>query len=572
MRSNNDNAAQRITFAGELSQSGSVAAKKSILAKIPSDLAALHESGSLHIHDLEAFGRAPNCLMIDIRKCFPLDSLLSRPLPSKILAVFDFIKFTIANLANEQSGGIGFGDFDEDLGWLLDKAGANLLDKSTQDLVEASLLSLIEWLNVVRSRYGLECYYVTLNLGVAVSASGRTVARMLLDCYRRSPALFTRPNLVFKVKQDINLGLNSPNRDLLELAMAVSAERMFPTFLLCDAAPNQAIPPSRLAVMGCRTRVVQNEFDAPGSIGRGNLGYVTINLPRLAAQVMASGSLDYIARFMDEWDTIADSARRILLLRFNMLLQRRPEEFPSNVEIGAWSTNFDNPLGFEGVFRHGTLSLGFVGLSETVEILEAGSLSESAKAQSLAFDICTHMRKTVDAFRKQEGLNFTLIATSAEFCPGRFAQLDQRDFALPQAKKGYYTNSFHLDVGTMLHPFAKIRLEGPYHALCNGGSVTYIELREAPIGNVTAIEDLVKEATDAGISYLGINFPRDVCRRCGNEGVFDCCPACGSTDITRLRRVSGYIEDLSFFTSGKKAEVACRRPVDETHVPRNEWN
>ena len=566
MRTTGDNAAQRMTFAGSLSHSGSTAAKRSILAELPSDLAALHEAGALHIHDLEAFGRAPNCLMIDVRKCFP-QYVSSRHSPTtKILAVFDFIRNTIANLANEQSGGIGFGDFDEDLGWMLDNVGADLTDQATRDIVEASIVSLIEWLNSVRSRFGLECYYVTFNIGVAESHSGRTVAQILLDCYRGSPALFTRPNIVFKVTRKVNLDPDSPNRSLLELAMAISAERMFPTYLLCDAAPNRTIQPSRLAVMGCRTRIVQNAFGESGSIGRGNLGYVTINLPRLAANAVGAGHLDAIDRFIRGWDVVAESARRILMLRLNLLLQRSPGDFPANCEIGAWCASFDNPLSLEGVFRHGTLSLGFVGLSEAVKILGAGDLVNSTAAQSLAYDICSHMRRTVDSYRQQERLNFTLLGTSAEYCPGRFASLDRHAISLPQAEKGYYTNSFHVDVAAKLHPFTKIRLEGPFHELCNGGSVTYVELREAPTGNWTAIEDLIRAAVDANVSYLGINFPRDICCGCGDEGVFDVCPTCGGTNITRLRRVSGYIEDLSFFTSGKKAEVACRQPVDY-HAP-----
>ena len=561
MRASNENAAQRMTYSGSLSQIGILAKKESVLLELPQELAELHVNGTLHIHDLDAFGCAPNCLMVDIRKCFPFACLNNRPPLSKILAVFEFIRSTIANLANEQTGGIGFGDFDEDLGWLLDMAGADLTNPATCQLIEGGLVSLIEWINTVRTRYGLECYYVTLNIGVARSPSGRFIAQMLLNCFRHSLPLFTRPNIVFKVKGDANLAPGAPNRNLLDQALALAAERMFPTFFLCDATPIQSIPPSRLAVMGCRTRVVQNEFGEPGSIGRGNLGYVTINLPRIAANAVESATRNVVAHFKENWDIVANSARRILMLRFNQLLKRSPMEFPYNFEIGAWSKDFDNPLGIEGVFQHGTLSVGFVGLAEAVEILGAGKLDDNQTAQSLAYDICAYMRQSVDSYREQEGLNFTLLGTSAEYCPGRFALLDQETLGLPQAKKGYYTNSFHLDVSAEVHPFRKIGIEGPFHGMCNGGAVTYIEFKEAPIGNSSAIEDLIRAAINAGIIYFGINFPRDICRLCGNEGVFDNCSTCGSANIVRLRRVSGYIEDLAYFTSGKKAEVKRRYPL-----------
>ena len=186
-----------------------------------------------------------------------------------------------------------------------------------------------------------------------------------------------------------------------------------------------------------------------------------------------------------------------------------------------------------------------------------------ASPEKLGYEIVRKLREHVDYLRSDIGLNFSLLATPGEQISGRFAEADKKKFKHPVLEKGFYTNSFHAEVDSGLSIYDKLRLEGKFHALCNGGSISYVEFNDAPMENIEALEDLVAYASAQGVSYLGMNFPLDICRECGRKGTFDDCPACGSKNIRRIRRVSGYLEDLDYFTSGKKREVAKRRA--------NEW-
>ena len=213
------------------------------------------------------------------------------------------------------------------------------------------------------------------------------------------------------------------------------------------------------------------------------------------------------------------------------------------------------------VFKHGTLSIGFIGLSETIEILTGEKYYRSFDGYIRALGLVKHMKDFCDFLRKTYNLNFSLLATAGELISGRFIEIDKKIFNpnINIFKKGYYTNSFHIDVDSNLVGIAKIRIEGLFHKLCNGGCISYVELGEAPLENVEGLDEYIKVATDNSIHYLGFNFPKDVCKKCGTSGVFDECPKCHSKEITRIRRVSGYLEVLDGFTAGKKAEEKNRK-------------
>jgi len=170
------------------------------------------------------------------------------------------------------------------------------------------------------------------------------------------------------------------------------------------------------------------------------------------------------------------------------------------------------------------------------------------------------MRDKIDLYRKTFKLNFSLLATSGEYAPGRFCKLDSEMFKNDITEKMYYTNSFHVNVDSGMNPLEKIRFEGPFHNLCNGGCISYVELGSAPLNNTEAISDLIDSAIKNGISYFGINYPLDICNDCNNIGTFDNCSKCASENVKRIRRVSGYLEEYDYFTEGKKVEVINRKP------------
>ena len=357
----------------------------------------------------------------------------------------------------------------------------------------------------------------------------------------------TRPNIIFKVKNDINCGEGTPNHDLFLLAIRCTAKRMIPTYLLMDSDVNRNCVPERLGIMGCRTRVYQNSNGQEGTVGRGNIAYVSINLPQIALQ---SNSVD---EFMAALSEKAAACKQILLDRMNALMDTDKLGFV--FEHHLWDAVAD----VKELTRQGTLSLGFIGISETVEILTGEKLHESRNAEKLGFAIVSRLRQLADAFRAEAGLNFSLLATPGEMISGRFAEADKRRFNHPAIQKGFYTNSFHAEVDSGVSICEKLRLEGKFHCLCNGGSISYVEFNDAPMENTDALADLIGYAAQQGVSYLGFNFPLDICLDCGRHGTFDDCPECGSRNIKRIRRVSGYLEDLNYFTRGKVREVSLRQ-------------
>ena len=337
---------------------------------------------------------------------------------------------------------------------------------------------------------------------------------------------------------------------------------MIPTYLLCDSAPNKDVKPENIGIMGCRTRVVANRFGENSSIGRGNISNISINLPRLALETEKeySDAADErkIEIFIEKWNRIAAITKEILLDRYYKVCSRKLSDFPINTKHNLWLREFDDCA---EVFKNGTLSIGFIGLSEAIEVLTGKRFYTDKRAYETAISFVKHMREYCDKLRDEYNLNFSLLATSGELISGRFIDYDKALFADNHGifEKGFYTNSFHVNVDSDLIAFDKIQTEGPFHEICNGGCITYVELKEAPIGNDEGLREYVECAIKSGVHYLGFNFPKDVCDNCGASGVFDICPVCGGKNITRIRRVSGYLEILDGFTKGKKNEVKTRK-------------
>ncbi len=558
-----DNAAQRKSYVGAVYEVGADALKQRALRDLPDALASLHRDGKLHIHDLEAHGQTYNCLQMDVLRRFPYARFARWSEPRKIAEVFEYFKDVIAKLGNEQSGGIGFPNFDEEVETLFDRLAITPNDANLGALSD-SIESFIDWLNYARERCGQVTYYVSLNLGLATGPVARFCTREVLRYFRDAGTEIIKPNLIFKLKRGVNFLPTDPNHDLFCLALESTCRKMIPTYLLFDAAGNANLDPRTIGIVGCRTRVVADRFGDEGSIGRGNLAYVTVNLPRLALEVDAAhrgvSVAEKLAAFARGWEATAAACRDILLDRYNRLLGLEAGDFPANCQFGLWLEDFASGSTLEHVFRHGTLSIGFIGLSEATEILTGEKFHRSTEAHGVAVDIVRTLRATLNRYRADHQLNFTLLATSGEWVSGRFPAIDKAIFRHPALEKDFYTNSFHVEVDAELHPFEKLRLEGPFHPLANGGGITYVELASAPVGNAAAILDIIRAAVEHDVNYLGVNFPLDQCRACGAQGTFDSCSRCGGRDIHRIRRVSGYLEDLGFFTRGKTAEVARRHP------------
>ena len=554
----NDNAANRKSYVGKVYNLGEKQEKKRILSSLKPEWAKLHEEGYIHIHDLDAYGLTYNCLTFDILNAFPYKKFEGLNQTETIVAVFDFIKELLAQMGNEQSGGMSFANFDIDFANIFSALNVQL--RGNESLFRASIRSLILWCNNIHTRMGQTSYYVTFNVGLGTDEFSRFLTFTLLDCFYNSGELVYKPNIVFKVHAGINRFKCDPNFDLLEKSLLCTAKKMIPTYLLCDCEADKNVDPLKLSIMGCRTRVVDDVHGIIGAIGRGNIDNISINLPRLALETAAETTdvESRIAIFKEKWVEVAEITKDILIDRFNKTCKSDISLFPTNQEYKLWCEDI-NEVGLSEAFKHGTLSLGFIGLSEAFEILTGEKYWINDKNRFTALEIVSFMRKYVDSLRDNLHMNFSLLATSGELISGRFVEIDKTLYSNEVLNKDFYTNSFHIDVDSKLPAYKKLEIEGPFHIYSNGGCISYVELSEAPFGNAEGLDELVEVAIKSGVHYLGFNFPKDVCSECGTSGTFDKCPSCGSHHITRIRRVSGYLEVQDFFTKGKMNESKNRK-------------
>lgn len=560
----NENAANRSSYIGQVYTVGERAFKKQILDSLPEKWKKLHNDGYIHIHDLDAYGLTYNCLTFDLVPNFPYQEYANYSDSRKIVRLFNFLKELFTKMGNEQSGGMALANFDNDIAEVLMNLKVKINNR-TLTLLKEQIGEIVLWCNDNHTRMGQTSYYVTFNIGLAKTELARRVAEFLLDEFYNSNDLIYKPNIVFKVHKGVNRFPKDPNHYLLKKALECTAKKMIPTYILCDSTPDKHYDPYRLSVMGCRTRVVTDLYGNEGAIGRGNIDNISINLPKIALEIdkkWPDKSIDErVKKFQKKWDEIAAITKDILLDRYYKTCKLKAEDFPTNSEYKLWCEDFNKVKDLSEVFKHGTLSLGFIGLSEAIEILTGEKYYANPAVYIATLGFVKHMRDFCDFLKNNYQLNFSLLATSGEYISGRFIDIDKKVYKpkIDIFKKGYYTNSFHIDVDSGLPAYKKIKLEGLFHEYCNGGCITYVELGEAPLSNYEGLLEYIEIATKAGTHYLGFNFPKDICQKCGTTGVFDVCPKCGSSEITRIRRVSGYLEILDGFTKGKKAEEKNRR-------------
>ncbi len=435
-------------------------------------------------------------------------------------------------------------------------------------------------LNTMHSRAGAQVPFTSINFGTDTTPAGRLVVKCLLEAtedglgHGETPIF---PISIFKVKEGINYNPEDPNYDLFKKSMEVSAKRLFPNFVFLDAPFNAVgYKPgdyrTEIATMGCRTRVYGSVFKESDGVttGRGNLSYTTINLVRLGIKNgIALGErkeADWSA-FYKELDDKMDLVAGELLERYEFQANQHVRNFPFLMGEHNWFGS--EKLGWNDtlrdVIKHGTLGIGFIGLAECLVAMMGVHHGEDEEARELGLDIITHMRERCDMYCKKYHLNFSLIATPAEGLSGRFTKIDRKEYGVIKGvtDRDYYTNSFHVPVYYPIGAFEKIEIEAPYHALCNGGHITYIELDGDPTQNIEAFEAVIRKMKECNVGYGSVNHPVDRDPVCGYSGIIegDRCPSCGRLEskgdvpFERLRRITGYlVGSLERWNDGKKAE------------------
>ena len=444
-------------------------------------------------------------------------------------------------------------------------------NRATYQAMEA----LIHNLNTMNSRAGAQTPFSSINYGTDTSPEGRMVIKNILLANEAGLGNGETPIFpihIFKIKEGVNYNKEDPNYDLFKLACRVSAKRLFPNFSFIDAPFNlpyykEGDYNTEVAYMGCRTRVIGNVYDKSREIvtGRGNLSFTSINLPRLA--IKSKGDL---AKFYELLDKYMDLSIDQLMARYRIQAQKTVKNFPFLMGQGVWidSDKLRENDTVGEVLKHGTMSVGFIGLAETLVALTGKHHGEDENSRKLGLEIITRMRKRLDEECEKTGLNFTLLATPAEGLSGRFVKMDAKKYGIIKGvtDREYYTNSFHVPVYYHISAFDKIKIEAPYHALTNAGHISYVELDGDPLQNLSAFEKVVRCMKESGIGYGSINHPVDRDPVCGYTGIIgDTCPKCGRTEaehmrnFERIRRITGYlVGTVDRFNNAKQAEVRDR--------------
>lgn len=448
----------------------------------------------------------------------------------------------------------------------------------TVERVHQSMEAFIHNMNTIHSRGGNQVVFSSVNYGTDTSAEGRCVIRELLSSTyngvgNHATAIF--PIQIWKKKRGVNFLPGDPNYDLFKLACKVTAKRFFPNFVNLDAPYNQsskwkADDPKRymyeVATMGCRTRVFEDRFGESQSVGRGNLSFSTINLPGLALSVMHIENKD--KRLLAFFEKLTDSINitgKQLYERYQFQCTALAKQFPLLMS-GMWvgSENLKPEDEVREVLKHGTLGVGFIGLAECLIALCGHHHGESEEAQKLGLDIITFMRDRTKVLSDQYDLNYSVFATPAEGLSGKFTKKDRKKYGVVPGvtDKDYYTNSNHVPVYYKCSADHKAKIEAPYHDLTRGGHIFYIELDGDATHNIKAVEQIVGLIDKYDIGYGSINHNRNRCLDCSYEDAsanLEECPVCGSHNIDKLQRITGYLVGTTDrWNSGKLAELHDR--------------
>lgn len=588
---NRENANVGNSPSAKVLQISEIASKNYYLKRvIPEDEAKAHQDGDIYIHDLSWYGKTLTCLQI------PLDRLLKqgfnnghgyiRP-PKGIKTAAALAAIILQSNQNDMHGGQSFAYFDRDMGYFVEleykrqeKQIREALDKleiavdedkidklaveRTEDEVYQAMEGFIYNLNTMHSRAGAQVPFSSINFGTDTSWGGRMITKTFLLAYEKGlgkgeAPIF--PNVCFKIKDGVNYEPADPNYDLFQLSMQVACKRLFPNFSFQDSSFNAPYSEEEVAYMGCRTRVMANVNGPEVTNGRGNLSFTTINLPRLGLR--ANGDLTTFWQYLDE---VLNLTVKQLLTRYDLQKKLKVKDFPflmgQKLYLDSEDLKPDDPI--EKAIMHGTLSLGFIGLAECLVALTGKHHGESQEAQALGLAIVSYMRRKCDEATKKYKLNFTLLGTPAEGLSGKFTDKDRQRFGVSRGitDKDWYTNSFHVPVEYEISALEKIAIEGPYHKYCNAGHISYVELSSAPNHNLEAFESLIRAMYEADMGYAAVNFPVDICKECGFNGVIetDTCPKCHAVgNISRVRRITGYLSTLDMFNESKRAEERNRK-------------
>lgn len=579
-------------FGAKLLRIASEANKWQNLANMPKELSKAHEIGDFHLHDLDSWNLTINCFshtLDPIKNGFKATYGTIRP-AKRIETAAELACIMLQASQNQFFGGQAMDDWDNDMAYfvklsrqeirkeyeeLLGKEHPNLdtiVEEKLEKTVQGAMQSFMYNLSTMESRSGSQIVFSSVNIGLPVDSDAAMVCKHTLIEYGKglgNGEQLIFPNVVFAVKEGVNKRPEDPYYYLYQIACEVASRRLNPTFLNIDATYNlkyyeQGIRPS---TMGCRTTVVDNINGRAGAAKRGNIAPTTINLPRLGIEARlhqqntGCTEAEKIEFFFSKLNDLLELTAKSLLYRFELLKNLKGKDMPFITENNLY---MDLEIGpedsIEPILRQGSYGIGFIGLHETLIALSGKHHGESLYCRELGDSIIRTIREFADETKVKTGLNFSCYGSPAEGLSGRFAPMDRARYGTIAGvtDKDYYTNSYHVNPGYKIAIKDKIQIEAPYHELCNGGRISYIELDDYP--SKEEIERIVTWSfTNTNISYIGINFHVRYCTSCSHLlGTEDECPKCGSRKIQGVSRITGYLALDERFGKGKFAERADR--------------
>lgn len=555
---------------------------------LPADVVAAHEKGEIHYHDLDYAPFFPmfNCMLVDLQGMLEQGFKMGNAeieTPKSITTATAVTAQIIAQVASHIYGGTTINRIDE------------VLAPYVQKSYEKHLAIAAEWQiadseGYAKARLEKECFdafqsleyevntlhtangqtpFVTFGFGLGESWQSRLIQRAILQNRIRGlgknhkTAIF--PKLVFTLKKGLNLQNGDPNYDIKQLALECASQRMYPDILNYEQVVK--VTGSFKAPMGCRSFLGRYEQDQQEiHEGRNNLGVVSLNLPRIALEAKGDE-----VRFYQLLDQRLAIAKKALMTRIARLQQTKARVAPILYMEGACGVRLQENDCVADIFKNGraSISLGYIGIHETINALFGKAIYDQTALWQKGLDIVQHLRSAVEQWKTETGYAFSLYSTPSENLCDRFCRLDSKAFGIIDGvtDKGYYTNSFHLDVEKKVNPYDKLDFEMAYPPIANGGFICYGEYPNLQ-HNLQALED-VWDYSYQRVPYYGTNTPIDECYQCGFKGEFDCtskgftCPSCGNHDsnsVSVTRRVCGYLgsPDARPFNSGKQEEVKRR--------------
>ena len=603
VQTDRDNANVGNNFSAKLLRIASESQKWAILATIPKELSKPHEQLDYYLHDLDSYNLTTNCLHI------PTGEILRRGFntgygtinsPKRITTAADLSCILMQSTQNDMFGGQSHPNFDNDMSDFVELTRQEIIKDINEDRlainccqstlaneknelvivkvqrsVTQAMQAVVYNLNTMHCRAGSQVPFSSVNIGIPKNDDAALVCKTFLEEYDKGLGKGEQPifpNIIFRVKAGVNRDPGDPYYYLYKLACKVAAKRMNPTFMNLDADFNKVWYDQGLlpATMGCRTYLMDNVNGEPGVEGRGNNAPTTINMPRVGIKAMLSSENmeERIATFIELFDEMIYKSRASLLHRHEVMKKLRVKDLPFVAGQGLMkgSENLGPDDSIEPILLNGTYGIGFTGLAETLIALTGKHHGEDEFARDLGEKIVTHLRNRCDEFKVIDKLNWSCYATPAEGLSGKFVPEDKKIYGIIPGvtDKDYYSNSYHIPVYENISIKDKLAIEAPYHKLCNGGHISYIELDGYPDGET--IENIIRYAYEnTNISYIGVNFHIRYCKDCGTYLNSEKVCSCGSYDIQGISRVTGYLSLDERFGPGKSAERKDRSNHNGDH-------